>query len=307
LDLEKNTEYWRPGVPLVHRLVFHYGLDSERMVRDFRAGRLSLVGDLSPKEIETLRRDPKLAPGYAESPRLSTTFLALNSLSGPFSQLDRRRDFVAAFDVAPLLRDTIGDGLILAHGLLPPGLLGYEAPRSVAPVRRAETRLWQGVELKVALHSIYRGPYATLWQEIRRFLVELGITVRLVDESLNEVVRRVRRGEPADVDLMACRWIADYPDADAFAMGLVHSREGLLAGLVHSPALDERIEKSRQETDPALRHALYREIEEELARERLLIPLFHEQTYRFSHPTLRGFKIGFSLPEVRYEELFMAR
>ncbi len=307
LDLEKNTDYWRPDYPKISRLVFHYGLDAERTVRDFRAGRLSLVGDLPPKEVERLRRDPKLAPGYAESPRLSTTFLAMNSLSGLFADLDRRRAFVAALDLETLLRGTMGDAVIRAHGLIPPGLLGYEAPRREAAAERGVKSSWRGIELKVALHSIYHGPYAPLWKEIRRALTEIGIRVQVVDESLAEVVRKIRSGSPAGVDLVACRWIADYPDADAFAIGIVHSREGLLAGLVDSPELDERIEKGRRETDPALRHTLYREIEEEVVRQSLLIPLFHEQTYRFSHPTLRGFKLGFSLPEVRYEELYVVR
>ena len=93
----------------------------------------------------------------------------------------------------------------------------------------------------------------------------------------------------------------------AFVVGLLHSQEGVMAGLCNSPEIDERIEKGRVETDPALRHSIYREIEEIIAREALLIPLFHEQNYRFTHPGVRGLKLSLSLPEVRYDELYVVR
>ena len=106
------------------------------------------------------------------------------------------------------------------------------------------------------------------------------------------------------VDLAAIRWIADYPDADGFVGGLLHSRNGYLAGMYNKPEVDRLIEAGRSEVDPQIRHAIYREIEDIIARETLLIPLFHDRTYRFCHPTMGGFRFGFTVPEVWYEELY---
>ena len=39
----------------------------------------------------------------------------------------------------------------------------------------------------------------------------------------------------------------------------------------------------------------------------MILPLFHEQIYRFCHPDLRGFRFGTSTPEVHYAELFLDR
>lgn len=45
------------------------------------------------------------------------------------------------------------------------------------------------------------------------------------------------------------------------------------------------IARGGSETAPAARHAIYRWIEEIIARESLLLPRFFEQTYRFAELT----------------------
>ena len=79
----------------------------------------------------------------------------------------------------------------------------------------------------------------------------------------------------------------------------------MIAGLCASPEIDRLIEKGRLEADPALRHTIYRRLEELSAHEQLLLPLFHAQTYRFAQPGVRGLKLGITVPEVRYEDLYL--
>jgi len=62
------------------------------------------------------------------------------------------------------------------------------------------------------------------------------------------------------------------------------------------------IAQARTETAPAARHAVYREIEETIAREALLLPLFHEQAYRFARPEVEGLSIS-ALGRVAFEDL----
>jgi ABC-type transport system substrate-binding protein len=52
-----------------------------------------------------------------------------------------------------------------------------------------------------------------------------------------------------------------------------------------------------------VRHSLYREIEEIIAREALLLPLFHEQAYRFARPEVEGLSVSFWEPSVDYSNL----
>jgi ABC-type transport system substrate-binding protein len=71
--------------------------------------------------------------------------------------------------------------------------------------------------------------------------------------------------------------------------------------------MDELAERGRAEIEPRIRHSIYREAEEILARDALLIPLFHEQAYRFARPEVEGLSVGFSYPVVAYEDLWVRR
>ena len=58
------------------------------------------------------------------------------------------------------------------------------------------------------------------------------------------------------------------------------------------PKLDELIARGREELDPTTRHSIYRRIEEIIEHEALLLPLFHEQVYRFVRPESEGMELA---------------
>jgi len=106
----------------------------------------------------------------------------------------------------------------------------------------------------------------------------------------------------ATADLYIGRWNADYPDADTFA-SIFQSDTGFLGRVCGSPEMDRLIARARTESIPSVRHALYRELEETLAREAVILPLFHEQAYRFGRPEIEGLSLGLGFPTVAMEEL----
>jgi ABC-type transport system substrate-binding protein len=73
--------------------------------------------------------------------------------------------------------------------------------------------------------------------------------------------------------------------------------------LCGSPVVDRLIERGRAEADPMNRHTLYRQIEETISTEALLLPLFHEQVYRFAQPQVEGLSVSSLPPVVPYEQL----
>ena len=83
------------------------------------------------------------------------------------------------------------------------------------------------------------------------------------------------------------------------------SAGGFLGRRCGSPEIDRLAERGRAETTPVQRHALYRQVEETMAREALLLPLFHEQAYRFAQPDVGGLNVSFGIPLVAYEELHL--
>ncbi len=299
VELEANPGYWRPGLPRCARLVFELAMSAERTAAGFRAGELEVASGLSAGDVETLHRDPEMAAGYIEAPGFSTYFLAMNARRGPFAERQSRQALAAAINVGDLLLPTLGRRGIPAHGLVPPGLPGHEAEQQ-AEVGSAASLA--GVHLSAAVHPSYLDPYALIWDGVPAACRELGAEIEVAAGSLAETLGDIAHGRH---DLAAVRWIAPYPDSDSMT-GLLHSRDGLLGRYFGRPEIDRFLERGRRETDPELRHAIYRELEQQLLEEALVIPLFHEQAYRFSRPGLRGLRLCFGWPVVAYEELEIA-
>jgi ABC-type oligopeptide transport system substrate-binding subunit len=108
-------------------------------------------------------------------------------------------------------------------------------------------------------------------------------------------------------DFTLTRWIGDYPDADTFFDGIVHTKDGLVGAFCGTPELDRLIERVRQETHPQLRHDIYQQAEKLIRKQALLLPLFHEQEYRFARPEMQNFELTFSIQSVPYENLSLRR
>lgn len=294
LVLDRNTDYWRPQLPRSERLVFHFGMTSEQAYEAFRDGQLSLVSDLRPRHVERLRRDPRLAMGYRESPRLATYFLVLNSRGGVFQDLAMRRRFLAGIEAGRLVRQHAARLMVPATGLIPPGLLGYEErPRPNEEPVAADTV----VTLRAVVLPAFRGPYKEFWDLLKDRMLRRGWDVESEVQSPREAIQH-------EADVLAFRWVADYPDTDGFLGRLLHSEDGVLTDYCRNSEIDHLLNAGRRSSDPRTRHALYRQVEDLVAREALILPLFHEQMYRFHDPTIKGFRFGLHMPEVCYEELY---
>jgi peptide/nickel transport system substrate-binding protein len=125
------------------------------------------------------------------------------------------------------------------------------------------------------------------------------VVIKPINKTMDEWVDATTRGT---ADFVLGRWQADFPDADSFA-NILDTKEGLLGRLCGSAEVDRLIARGRSETSPPARHAIYRQIEETIAREVLLIPLFHEQTYRFVRPEVEGLSLSHGSVAVNYASL----
>ncbi|PWT94197.1 MAG: hypothetical protein C5B55_03055 [Blastocatellia bacterium] len=302
VELERHKDYWRTGYPKVDQLVFHLGVAPSDILTQFRDGRLSLASDLLPADAEALRRDPEFVSRYHEVPRLITYYAAFNTHSGPLKDKALRQRLVQAIDVGSIVRQTLGRLAIPARGLIAPGLLGHDpayvskhAGSSSATAKPAPEK----VELTAVLNPVFFGEYSGFAREAASALREQNVIIKTVNKTMEEWVEATTRG---NVDFVLGRWGADFPDADSFA-NILDTKEGLLGRLCGSPEVDRLIARGRSETSPAARHAIYRQIEETIVRDSLLVPLFHEQTYRFVRPEVEGLSLSFGNVAVNYASL----
>ena len=313
LELERNPHYWRAGLPRNEGIVFRFGVSPEEIRREFLAGRSSVASDLLPADAEALRHDPRFASGYRESPRLATYFVVFNRHRGPLRDLELRRSLIGAVDVAGFVRRTLGRMAIPAEGLIPPGLLGHSAAgekrepgsqtaRSDSSIEQTVSR--ETIDLVANVHPVFTAEFSAFFQELARAFRDIGFLIRPVNKTIGEYVDLNTKGT---VDLVVGRWNADYPDADTFVHAVLHSEAGILGRYVGGPEIDLLVERGRAETDPRRRHSIYRQVEELIARDALLLPLFHDQAYCFARPEVQGLVSVGSNPVVPYDELWIRR
>jgi ABC-type oligopeptide transport system substrate-binding subunit len=264
----------------------------------FREGRYSLAADLRPGDAESLRRDPAFAAGYREAPSLSTYYLTFNLKSPLVGRKELRQRVAAAVDLRRLVRQTLGPRAVPAQGWIPPGLLERESVPP--PARPAGNAAPATFELTAAVHPIFQGEHLPFYDGLVAMLKTAGIRIKPMTRTMDEFIAA---SQAASVDVEIGRWYADYPDADDFAHCLHKSREGALGQMCGTEEVDALIAEGRTQTDPQARQAIYRQLEATLARELLLLPLFHEQVYRFVHPDVDGLTVSDWQPIVSYATL----
>jgi ABC-type transport system substrate-binding protein len=302
LELERNAAYWREGYPRSEGLVFSLGVPPKEILAGFRAGRFSLATDLFPEDAEALRREREFASGYRDTPRLITYAAFFNTHRGPLAERSVRQRLVHALDVPTIVRQTLGRLATPASTWIAPGLLGHDVAqgsRGRLDSGRSRERLPTPLELQVAVHPTLLEGYSALQRAVAAGWGEIGARLHVVNRTMAEYDEAVYA---ASADVVLGRWGADYPDADSFLSPL-QSQGGFYGKLCGSAAIDRLLARGRTEAQPALRHATYREADEELAREAILLPLFHEQVYRFTRPEVEGVKLTFGVQTVLYDEI----
>ena len=302
LELERNKSYWRPGYPKSEGVTFNFGVSPADILSQFKAGRLSIAADLLASDAEALRREPDFATRYHEIPRLTTYYLTFNVHKGPLKDKRLRQKVAGAIDVPNIVRQTLGRLAIPAQGLIPPGLLGHDSSftaKTSDVIPAAAEKQEAEIELTAVVNPVFFGEYAAFAHEISRALREHNVTVRIINKTMEEWLEAVSEGT---ADLVLGRWVADYPDADTFA-SILATKEGLLGPVCGLSEVDRLITRGRSEASPAARHAVYRQIEDIIVRDRPLLPLFHEQAYRFARPEVEGMSLAYSALTLDYANL----
>jgi ABC-type transport system substrate-binding protein len=142
----------------------------------------------------------------------------------------------------------------------------------------------------------FQGQYRAFAEALVAELARIGVRVTLAPS----------RSLDPHHDLTLIGWIADYPDPDGFAWMLTSA--GRAADYCDLAEIDALVEQGRASPSTAERRAIYQEIERVIADQALLVPLFHQTTWVFSRPEVRGLDpsvVGALTQPVDYAELWV--
>jgi len=310
--VQRNRDYFIPGVPHLDEIKFRLDLHSFRDVAEaFLRGEVDVAHGVPLKIVSDLRADPRIAPYMLTTIQLHTSYFGYDCSSPPFDRVEVRQAVNHAIN-----RDRINErvfaGLgLVAKSLLPPGLLGYDPNlRGIAYDPDQARSLMRKAGYSDGLRLEYRtwdtdefnnsGQLPLIIED----LAGIGIDVNVTRHSAVEARKPLFK--PGHGLVYCANWYADFPDSDNFFYVVFHSEARSARGIYfQSPAIDAQIVEARRSNDSERRADIYRDLNQMVVREAPLAPLFHERFFVLQKPEVRGLRTSVLPPPVRYHETWI--
>jgi len=187
ITLEKNPDYWQPGVPYLDKVTFKFAADSTALLLELQSGGVDAIGidNAGAQQID------KNTFNVIEQHSNAVQLLGLNNTFTPFSDVRVRQALSYAIDPKEII-DTVnyGIGTRIGSGLIP-GLSKYYDATTVNTysknIDKAKDLLSQagyasGFKFTITVPSVYQVHVDTA-QVIINQLAKIGITadIQLVD------------------------------------------------------------------------------------------------------------------------------
>lgn len=306
--LERNDAYaWGPSytrtsAPSIERIEFRIVPEDATRVAAFEAGEVQVVTTFPVTDITRFLDDDRfemvsfLRKGVGR-------FMELNVLVAPFDDVRVRRALNHAVD-ASITVDVVLEGRgIPAYGALPPSIWGYwDGMSDYAPQYDPELAVallaeagWtrdgsgtlskDGVPLSFTVLSPPFDNAVRTALVAQQQLAEIGIDMQIETIEFGTLMARAKDGTH-QANLMG------YTYANPDIVHLWFHSSNIGTGLAHShfdsPELDALIERSRTETDDAVRLEVYAEIQRFVSDQALWVPFWINDNYIGTSASLAG-------------------
>lgn len=292
--LEPNPHYrgavTRRGLPVE----VHYFAESDQLNRAWQAGDVQVAHREMPPAVLA-----KLSPGdpsirISETPGAETRNLNLNVRPGRPLAKAKVREAAATLIDRPALAASVYQGTVEPlFSLIPQGFTGHSTaffdtyPK--VDVAKAKGLLRSaGVQTPVKFTLAYRklGANGAEAEQLKAQL-ERGdlFKVELIAES---DWPKMQKNYAAGVyDAYTAGWIADFPDPDNFSQPLVGTGNSLHTGY-SDKSVDEIIRRTQQYSDRGRTADDFKALQDKIAEDVPLIPLWQGKDYVVSHRSVSG-------------------
>ena len=259
------------------------------------------------RNVDRFRNSGELfSEDYRAAPQLSLFYVGFNTQVAPFDDVHVRRAFVLAIDMEKINRVTFRGHEQTANGILPTGLpgndpnreaLGYdpeEARRELSLSRYGSAENLPDVTFLMAGSGLLPSQDT---EAILHFLREnLGVTVRMQAIDFADFLLEMEDPNHRH-QMIRFGWVADYPDPDNFLEFLFLSGSPENATHYSNPEVDALLEEARVEPDAARRYELYRQAEDLIIKDGVVLPMQFGMDHYLVKPYVRGFTPTSSMQE----------
>lgn len=298
IRLEKNEHYHAAEDVQIEVVYYQNTEDRDAELRRYRAGELDYTYEIPTSQYKWIRDN---LPGELRvRPYLSVYFYGFDTTEPPFDDVRLRQALTMAVDRRILTEQVTGVGEVPAHGIVPPGIAGYDqqsyawSELSDADRIAAARRLYEAAgysqtrpleaELRFNTSENHRRlaiAVASMWK------TALGAKIAIVNQEWKVMLQD--RQNPALWDIMRYGWNGDYADAFTF-LEIFQSNHGQNFTGLSNARFDELVTVAAAENDIELRLDTMAEAERELLNSYAVIPLYFYVTKHLVKPWVIGYR-----------------
>jgi oligopeptide transport system substrate-binding protein len=308
LVLVRNPDYFVKGVPRLDGVVEEIGASDDLQWLKFEAGAID-VSRIPSAEFLYVMKTPNLRALTLHIVDIATEYLGMNCGMKPFDDVRVRRAFNYAVDKHKIIALLNGRGVV-AEGVLPPGLPGFNPNLKGYPYDPAKARLL----LEEA--GVAKDFSPTLWmradrtemmigQSIQQDLALVGVHVELKPVAWAPLLEAIR--QPDTVALVDLGWEADFSDPQNFLEVLFSRKQwgGNNDTFYYNPEVDKLLAEAAPLTDRARRYALYNRAEELVVADAPWVFLYNPVAYMIRQPWVHGYVLNPMRP-TRLERVWLS-
>jgi len=299
MTVKAFDDYYR-GRPKVDKMIGKIIADAATARMLFETGEIDVFDcDYAKSQIPYFVESEKWSKQVVSGPRVGIYYYNINESIKPFDDVRVRKAMQYTID-RKLLLDKLYNGKgIIANGIMPNGLVGYNPDLEAIPYdpEKAKQLLTEagypnGFDMEIAMIS---GSATSLKcnEAVQAMLTNVGIKVKLkqMDSAAYYGVRR-----EGTLPMYISDWSADFNDPDNFVYTFF-SRKNTAARSFNynNPEVQDEIERARTIVDPKERIALYQELEKKIVHEDAAwIPLFTLEHLFVVQPKVKNFKVAWN-------------
>jgi oligopeptide transport system substrate-binding protein len=300
--LEQNPDYYR-GPPKLQKATFLLAAGASMTM--FENNEIDVTG-VSAFDIDRVS-DPSnplskqliTCPGETLGcPNYDIFYVAFNTRSAPFDDINVRRAFVQSVNVEQIANVVLRGLYDPAKGILPQGFPGYNPnvkPLAFNPdaakAALAASRYGSAAGLpRIVLTLPGGGATApgSIEAVLEQWRTNLGVDVQVQQVEFATFLSQLNRGA---YGLFSLGWIADYIDPHDFLDILFYSKSNQNHPGYKNETVDRLLEQARTERDDATRISLYQQVEQAILDDAAWLPLWHTKSYILVSPQVKGFKV----------------
>ncbi|MEM9779901.1 MAG: ABC transporter substrate-binding protein [Pseudomonadota bacterium] len=298
--VEANPDY-RLGTPGLEEVRVVGIPDPGASALAFEAGEVDLV--INYPETDFARIQETGAVGFS-APTARLYFYTMNAASGPMANPFVRRAVSAAIDRDGIIEAALsGVGGVPAGTVFPAGkgwaadiaptydpALAEELLAEAGAVKEGGTWMLDGAPLEIDIVTYSsRAALPTTAELTQAFLQAIGVTANVRVGEYGASNDAIAAGE-ADMFLQA--WVTTpQGDPGAVLEALLKSTGGSNAGGYNNPELDQLLAEGRITFDQAAREAIYDRVQEIIAEDAAMIPVFHVSQTNVGRAGLTGYAV----------------